>query len=405
MTAVTNYDFLRDPDNYVAYWFIKNNLKSTYAIRQPGLFGRLYLDYNREVKAYSAIYKDKIKPSSLVLMQYAYSAYVESNLQKDRNDKIASFCNHSEDLSLLRQFLTAVTGQLRAEDLAVIAHWMWLVKRKALELPVKWHIMPIFFGAQGSGKTDAIFHMTAPLKEYRLDLDIAKLHDDRIYEGFSENFIGFADELQGADKADVNVLKHKITAKELSYRKLHSHIVTTVPMRLSLIGASNRPINENFADSTGLRRFWELITLDKLDWAVIRNLDYNQMWYGINEQNEEGYLTGDVLASVLKTQEGMVIADVYTEFINEVNLLIKEGDETIELDADHLFQQFNQWATINGYKYSVPKNKFCSIFNRKLKSRISKLGGKRTRWFTINAEHGLPKGELTILKIANGGSK
>ena len=92
------------------------------------------------------------------------------------------------EFKVLTEFVKACTGGEQLLHVHVMAHWIWQVKRKIINKPVRHHLMPVFSGPQGSGKSTALNILTSPLRDYRLDWNLQALGDDRNYHGINRNF-------------------------------------------------------------------------------------------------------------------------------------------------------------------------------------------------------------------------
>lgn len=185
----------------------------------------------------------------------------------------------------LPKFVAAITDQNVPETTAVLGHFIWSVKRKLTGLPVTNHIMPVLVGGQGAGKSTAINHLLKPLDKHLITASFDIFQDDRQKYLFHTYAAIFLDEMARARQADLNSLKHTITQETVSYRKLYTADSTTRPNISTFIGCSNTGVAELIIDRTGMRRFFEINTLPKLDWSAINALDYTQVWNSVNERD------------------------------------------------------------------------------------------------------------------------
>lgn len=357
--ANLDLNLIYDARQYVRHWFVINDTSAKDAVRKPTLFNTLFLDYKQLIRVAAIKNASKIRGLIKDELQCAFDEYVEVSLDEERKAEFAQFIGHPENLEPLRTWVKAVTGTVEDKNVAVMAHWLWSVKRKASDKRVKYNIMPILRGIQGSGKSWAIGEMIKPLAEFKMNMKMQQLGDERVYEGLSQNLIVFFDELEGIERTDLNALKNQVTTDTNSYRKLHSHSVVLVPMRCSFIGASNKPLNESFSDSTGMRRFWEIESLPKTDWAAVNSLDYVALWQGIDETKENGYLDGNILADVLQAQQVLVNKDDIETFVDDLNVA---GDGAKTVSANQMFQTYREWCEEKGVR--SPLN--FMWFNRKL---------------------------------------
>lgn len=400
MQKATKKD-MSDPREFVKFWFKISGKTSKDAQRDPSLFGTMCLDYNSFFGKLKIAQNDKkLKPIPEKLLQYAYSEYLDHVRQQELAAAIEPVRCEEENLLPLKTYIKAVTGDERPSDLAVLAHWIWLVKRKINALPVLHQVMPIFYGKQGGGKTIALKKLIAPINDYRLNLQMNQLGDGRQYEAFSQNFVVLFDELQGIERTDLNALKNQITTEFNSYRKLHTHITVSVPQRCSFIGATNKPVNENFSDSTGMRRFWEVKTLDKLNWELLNSIDFMELWQGIDESKEHGYLTNDALELIHTEQQSMVNSDDIDEFIDANELKIVDPANVSEISHEALYEHYVLWANRMNISSKANGIWFGRKMNRRIPNRVGKNAkGKNIRLYTVNASATILNQALTVLSL------
>lgn len=167
---------------------------------------------------------------------------------------------------------------------AVLAHFVWQVRRKLRGLPVDHHMMPVFIGQQGGGKTEMVKRLLSPLAGDRawVDSDFAKLTDDRNTELLGTVPVHFLDEMSYASKADIEVTKRKITAEDLTYRPLYGNTQRTIRNIAVFVGCSNHELGHSVADTTGNRRFFPIRVRSRLDWNAINAIDWLTIWRSVD---------------------------------------------------------------------------------------------------------------------------
>ncbi len=190
--------------------------------------------------------------------------------------------------SPLQDWLEATTGQCRPHDLAVMGHFIWQVKRKLWNLPVKDHIMPILVGKTGGGKTQAITRLLAPIEELLHEPQSMNVfEDERGAHVFGKFYVIFCDEMARVERINVDSLKNKITAATISYRMLGTNSTVSEKNVSTFIGASNRGVSELIKDSTSARRFWQIDCADELNWERInKGVNYLALWRAVDENSE-----------------------------------------------------------------------------------------------------------------------
>lgn len=381
-----------DAREFVKFWFKTNAKTALNARKTVSIFSTLYLDYGKFfIKTATKHPNQKLKMLSEAILKHAYIEYVGATIEQEVMHAMDDLVCKSEDLTPIRTWVMAVTGAADTKDVAVMAHWVWTAKRKGTGQPVKHQIMPVLYGPQGGGKTIALEKLIAPISDFRLTISMSQLGDERVFEGLANHFVALFDELQGIERTDMNALKKQITTTTNSYRKLYTHDMANIPMRCSFIGATNRPIAESFNDSTGMRRFWEVNTLKKLQWDVLGDIDYKELWKGVDENKEEGYLTGEALEAVLHKQTELVNKDDLEEFLSQHNLHTTEDDTTaIEIANDALYEAYVHWAGRNGITSKLNAIWFGRKLKRRLPSQVNKnASGVPQRVYKINLHNKL----------------
>lgn len=362
-TPQTQSQILGDPRNYVQAYLQVNNiivnergeLKDGSMRNNMDIFATMFLDYLAQVKSHNAAEKAKaanlrntISAATEKVLNMALQELITKEKHAYRAKIIQSFKCEKEDLSLLRQWVKAVTGQENEDDIAILAHWMWQVKNKMTDKNPSYHVMPILFGKQGGGKTVAMTKLIAPINNFRLNISLDQMTDDRYFKSMSENYVIVFDEMQGAERADIDALKKQVTIEYNDYRPMGTNEVYKVKQACSFIGATNRPIAEQIVDSTGMRRFWQLDCADKLDWDVISNLDYNAMWKGIDENKVDGYVLSQIEA-ISEKQDQMIAKDDMTLFIEALGLNDVSATKK-DVTAAALYQEYRDFCDRNGFK-------------------------------------------------------
>lgn len=371
---------LEKPTMYLTEWLSKNG----YTIDGRGHFeqdkvnvphsivtNKMWTNYVDETADYKLLLRNaqmqraSISKFSLQDLRIAIEDYIQTVKASAKQIEIKELECVKEDLSPLKRFLVALTGKCRETDVAAMSHWIWMVKRKMRNESVVDHIMPILFGKQGSGKTMALRKITAPVETYRADLPIDKIADQAYAKALSEDHVVVYDEMQGIARTDVDGLKRQITLEFNTYRPLYTNNLEKVRQACSFIGATNRSVPDQIIDSTGMRRFWELKCADLANWEEINKIDYLQLWKGVDESKDRGYLYTQVKA-ISAEQELMTNKEDLDLFLEEADVLpIVVNEPIIEIDGQKLYETYKAWHEVNGYKQAYSKN----VFGRRLSAR------------------------------------
>lgn len=375
---------------YIAYWFESRGISVKQSQAMPALIETIVLDYEEEFIAFRHNNKDsKIKALSRNQLKDALVEYIETNAEKERAAGMNKYPCQNQNLSQLRLWLKALTGSINELDVAVMAHWLWMLKRRARDLSVIHHIMPVLYGPQGCGKSVAIKKLLTPIKEYVLSsVSMDQLGDSRVALSMSQNLVIFLDELPKVNKVDMNTLKNQISTSQNSFRKLGTHIVVTAPMRVSLIGATNHSLNESLFDNTGNRRFYQIKTSDIVDHNTINNINYEALICGIDERLPTGYLTGEMLNRLKQDQIELATKDDITLFLEHFAII--PNGPVHKIDSSVLFKEYQKWAHEQGIKQAANNIWFSRrLKNSGVKSEETFEAGKKKIMWLVNENSAL----------------
>lgn len=348
---------LLDPELYTSYWFEKEG-------SNPRSFSHMILAYSKEIRALNAfLQKNAIRPLNDKILQHAYDVKLEQiPLERRLATKDAFKCS-LEALEPLKTWIRAVTGKCQDDDLYVVAHWIWMVKKRLNEQDIVHHIMPIVLSPkQGGGKSTAVRKLYQPLELLTIELKVKQAVDERAYTLFNNYLIGFFDEMAGADKIDVNDLKSTLSSETLSYRPMRTNTQAKIRNLCSFIGTSNNQIPDIIKDTTGIRRFFPLFAQENLDHAAINTLDYVALWKGVDERLERGYFE-KVKIEVNAKQADMQVKDELQVFLEERSLIAGPKDEKVLVNGKKLFREYQQYTINSGIRFPLA----AQTFYRKLK--------------------------------------
>lgn len=406
---------LRDPRVFVQKWMELKQVEVTPSgslkfNKAPVIFASLMLDYHEQLNAANAqISKDHfekgtpgrpalIKPMSRYSLEDAWEDYPNKMKAKARQaiiDRVAPYVGASNELE---KWLVAVTGKADPVDAAVMRHFIWQVKRKMLKLPVVYHICPIFFGKQGGGKTTAIQKLISPAHEVVIELGPDEATDSRALSGFTDHYICFFDEMANMARVEMEALKRLITSEKLSFRPLNKNEIRTVEQNCSFIGASNKSLQEVVYDPTGLRRFYELASLDICDFDAVNGINYLAIWGDVDPKLEGGY-TKNLVMEMKEHQAERQTDDEVGQFIEEMGLSASGPRKPIVATA--LYASYVHWRVNAGY--SVRPALAISTFGarlatHKLARSKKKIDGFQKTVYDVPAGSRVFDGQLTIVK-------
>jgi hypothetical protein len=380
---------LNEPRKYVNEWLRLQGVKiEPKGILDPQkrnlkeLETSLFLDYCEQIAAFNNVEKDKPAKTRQILAQrsdkiigFALADHIRITREKFKKDVIASLA-YSGDSDLVTKWVKAVTGNESPEDITVMTHFIWQIKRKMRELAVIDHIMPVIFGPQGSGKTIAITKLLSPIAHYTLNFGLEEFTDSRFAVSLSNNYVAFFDELAGASKAEIGLLKRQITSSENDFRHLGTNVMDKVRNRCTCIGATNTSLDLIIKDSTGMRRFWEISSQEMTDREIINSLDYVALFKSVDETRDGGYLK-ELFPSIAQKQHELVSKCEVGLFVEELDLSPTKDGPTRVIKVADLYSAFQDFCKKSGIMH-VPT---VSVFGKKLRAfnlvrKVQKIDGK-----------------------------
>lgn len=362
-------------DHWIAERALKYNLSEI-----PKLAGRdCSLDYIT-----SLIYMDAKKSNTSGITKELLKNYFSVWTTEERSkaiENLSSYLEYSSSNLLVEKFVMSLTGEKNKVDVAVFKHWIANCKRKLKGISVKDHIMPILYGKTGCGKSVAIHKLTFPISDLTMEAPLSFVNDSRNDFNFTKKLVIIFDELSWASKTCMSSLKQKISSPTIDSRLLGTSSNYRDKNMSNFIGASNQEVKDVIKDPTSARRYYELTTLEKVDWNSINEIDYLKLWRGVDASTKIDYLI-DVRSSLKEKQENIRSLDSVEEWLVEEQF--KEHD-TLQCSwyaGDDLFKLYMKWMKEqNREKFAFSKN----MFGRKLTSYIGKsktTRGKRVYLFS-----------------------
>jgi hypothetical protein len=199
--------------------------------------------------------------------------------------------------------------------------------------------------------------------------DLTILGDERQVFRQEQFFITFFDEMAKADKVSVDALKNRITAERVQYRLLGSNVARTSTNNTTFIGATNDDLRDVIYDPSGMRRFHQMETRERIDWDEINAIDYDEMW--ASADNAAGCPLLPVMDVLRKHQDDLRAKDTVEEWYEESCL--KTGEWT---SATVLFDHYCSQMRAQGRR-AVTQTKF----GRRLLGLVERdIGGEGDGW-------------------------
>lgn len=218
------------------------------------------------------------------------NSYLENRIKNEQEAVYQSivenlFKTPTESKGEIEKFLNAVIQSPTEEDFWVLSHFLWQIKRKALDMKVERHLMPVICGKTDGGKSEAVRKLLAPLQELSIEQEMSIFNDQRHHSLFHKHLVIFMDEMSKAEKVDVAAMKRVISAETLNFRVLGTHLHHSGVNRSTCIGTTNEVLEMLIKDATSVRRFYALNSRDLCDWDAVNSIDYSNLWKSIDAKN------------------------------------------------------------------------------------------------------------------------
>lgn len=239
---------------------------------------------------------------------------VEATVKDWRNDRrieilagILGGPSTDEGRAALRALIRAWTGGEDPLHVAILAHWIWQVKRRAAGMGVEWDLMPVLVGPQGSGKTTEVDRLCSVLAELSVPVTAVQIVDQREAPLMSKALAARWDEMSGASRADGDALKRAISQVQSAFRRLYSNDFEVRRRCVTFIGTSNFHLSVILNDTSGARRFAEIF-VSQVDWEAAGKVDVRQVWNAVSEQDPAPIL--EQLGALREHQRHLVPTDL-----------------------------------------------------------------------------------------------
>jgi hypothetical protein len=245
------------------------------------------------------------------------------------------------------------------------------------------HLMPVFYGPQGSGKTTAVRHLLSPIGDYTSAVGFDLFEHDAKLMKLSITPVMFFDELAGITKAENERLKDFMHSESRELRKLYGQ-PSTRTLVSTFIGCTNKDISTLIRDETGNRRYLQIET-PRLDRTEIVKFDALAMWRSVNENAEAPlYAHADDLNAVLDVQAEQRHFGKVEHWLNECERYPSEAVTSSYLFTDY----FMPWVSdaYPGQERFENLISFGKELNRLIREghpRLHLKNGKSSKLYTV----------------------
>ena len=242
---------------------------------------------------------------------------------------------------------------------AMLKKYIWQVKRKMLGLPVTNHLMVVITGKQGGGKSTFVNLLNGPIEDGVETTNFTAIADEKIIDIWG-NFVLFFDEMSGANKADMTVIKNLITARSVPRRPMRTNHVVDVRQCATFIGCSNNTLCELIRDDTGIRRFVELDFKRIADCDVVNSINWLSLWQSVDEIGADPTdpFIDDLLAQQASNRDRSSV-EIWAE--------IHQLDYTSYTTSKALHEAFRTWEKDAFPRNETSMTQFTRIIKRLIK--------------------------------------
>lgn len=362
------------------YKFIeKNNAKTSY--NQKIVFNNEVIPANSLVRKAEIQWDNEGRKSKSNVIRNVFEEWeIESKkgiLKRTREvikyNKNISYIEGQDPITNFTKALVGENCEKLLQHRAVIAHFIWQIKRKLFGYPVVHHMCPVLVGAQGCGKTIAIDNLIAPLKHLSMEGNLGTFVRENEKFVFGTYYIIKLDEFARGTKADLESMKNIITSPDVNYRTFYVQKMAYMPNISTFIGASNRSVAEIFNDQTGNRRFYEIPCLDKVDWSQIggyteeEGIDYNSLWKTVNEEDESPIMP--FINEILKYQEGFRAKTFIEDWLISEELIPASNDSSELISVKKLHLDFMNWLKLQNCNFMFTLTNFGRELTKHLENK------------------------------------
>jgi hypothetical protein len=189
------------------------------------------------------------------------------------------------------------------ETVTVLKHFVWQIKRKMFGYTVEDHMMPIFYGPQGAGKSTLVKkYICGVVADFFANTNFQDITEGKNHDIW-RNYVLFFDEMGRSATSNIEDIKRRITEDTFNSRILSKNVDTQIVNRATFVGTTNKDVSRLIFDDTGMRRFYQIDCKPVMDWAVFDRVNFIGLWRSVNERQPSPLqLNRAVLADIKRTQ-------------------------------------------------------------------------------------------------------
>lgn len=246
----------------------------------------------------------------------------------------------------------------------IFKQWLWQVKRYLMGEEVAEPLLINIMGkGQGTGKSYLLKQLSKPFDFFTVPANISHMVDDRESARWTDNYIVQLEEINLGTmdarnySSAIAVLKDKLTSDKVMYRNLGKNSHTRGIRTFSAIGSSNDNLYNLIVDPSGMRRFYEFVSLlgdaskesltpaDNQRILDIEELPALDLWKGINEHIPKGYVyfgedNYEAMRKVQSTYHKPSVLEVALRLMEDSQVVHKDNEEVNWSDIEKMKELF-----------------------------------------------------------------
>lgn len=229
------------------------------------------------------------------------------------------------------------------------------IKHKVInEEDLDYPVVPIFYGAQGLAKSKLVKFLSDYFNPFVKKMNVQQVTDfDRFYKFLRDRMVIRIDELDGADKAPLAVLKSLVTDLEITAKRYHSQNPIEDYCFATFIITSNKRSFKVFRDSSGNRRWADFEIFHEIDFEELKKINLVTLIKGIPlSDTEEEKMRMRVMSEkyLIPDQLEYKHHDDVDEFVEEMQIFInlEERGKNKFISKTDLFKDFQAFRKKRG---------------------------------------------------------
>lgn len=248
---------------------------------------------------------------------------------------------------------------------AFLAHFFWQAMMKLHRGPDSVvragneSVLMLVSTKQKTGKSTSVRHIIGPLDDvgFVWRTNFNRLEDQFSFSNLAYNYIAWFDDVDRSTSINMGRFKQIITDNMVSYRAMYSQIETCLPKMVTFIATSNKAARELMNDTTGLRRFHQIMVNNNsvdtgrgIDLDTLTRLDMQQFYKCVPLGPETPMFNYISHRELREYEESIRPKHVVELWLEDIDYEISDTPDTMVMPTSDLYDMFKVWCTQHGYK-------------------------------------------------------